>query len=263
VVPAGTSVPSGTLWTGVPARQLRVLSGDELAWLRSSAASYGALARAHGAQGALSAADVEAQDEERALRAELRLKDGEPLPALDADVIEYYKLTAAPADAAGLLRGGPEHDERAEAALREAEEVAADAAENARYAHAARLRRVGAALKALAAARADRPAARAAAVADLASRDPAGAALLRDVIARAGAVAGAGAGAGAGQEKEELLALFARLDPAAAFYAQRSEAADAASAIFTAAAAAAREGGGADLPPPAAAAAAAQQPQLR
>lgn len=235
VVVAGTVVPPGTLWTGAPARQLRALKPEEMSYLRTMATLYGELSQRHYEQERKAPREVEAEEELRLLRRELRLKPAEPVPTVPADVIEYYNLTERNSEV-GLLRGA-ERDDAAEAALREAEEVAADHAENAMYAQAARLRRVGAALKAIAAARPDRPAQRAGTVAELASRDPEGAALLADFVAQAADAAAPGKDAA----KARMLAVIASIDAQASYYADEKEALDAAEKIFAAAVAHAPE----------------------
>jgi gamma-carbonic anhydrase len=232
IVTSNTVVPAGTLWTGSPARQLRALKADEMSYLRSTAVSYATLSQRHYEQSLKTPEELEAELEKKYLRRELRLKEDAPLPELDPDVVQYYKLTAIPDDKAGLLRG-KEYDIQAEFALREAEEVAADAEENAAYDHAARLKRVGATLKAIAAAKADRPAQRAKALAELASRDPEGAALLRDLLARVTEAAAAPSDA-TGSSKARLLDSLMRIDPQANFYSDEKEAKDAAEKIFTA-----------------------------
>jgi carbonic anhydrase/acetyltransferase-like protein (isoleucine patch superfamily) len=47
LVPAGKKLPSRTLWVGSPARQARVLTEQEIAYLAESAAHYVALKDAH------------------------------------------------------------------------------------------------------------------------------------------------------------------------------------------------------------------------
>jgi hypothetical protein len=235
VVVAGTVVPSGTLWTGSPARQLRALKPEEMSYLRTMANVYGGLSQRYFEQEAKGPDALEAEEETMLLRRELRLKPDAEIPQVSDDVVQYYKLTHTSVDA-GLLRGHEFH-KAAESALREAEEVAADAAENAMYAQAARMRRVGATLKAIAATRADRPAQRAKAVAELASRDPEGAALLADFVAR---VSEAGS-PGKEDARAHLLGVIASIDPQAPFYADEKEARDQAEKMFAAAAAHASE----------------------
>lgn len=232
IVTPSTVVPSGTLWTGSPARQLRALKADEMSYLRSTAVSYATLSQRHYDQSLKTPEELEVEEEKRLLRRELKLKDSQPLPELDPDVVAYYKLTSVPSEKAGLLRG-KEYDEQHEFKLREAEEVAADAEENAAYDHAARLRRVGAALKAIAAAKPDRPAVRAKALAELASRDPEGAALLRDLLGRVVDAASPSAVAG-GDAKGRLLDTLMRIDPQASYYSDEKEAKDAAEKVFAA-----------------------------
>jgi len=247
VVLPGTVVPSGTLWTGNPARQLRHLKSEEMSYLRTYAGLCGALSQRHFEQSRLSPEAIEAQEERQALKRERGLKPTDELPALDADVIQYYKLTTKPDDT-GLLRAA-ERDVGAELALREAEEVAADRAENAAHAQAARLKRVGAALKRLAGTRADRPAQAAQVASELAAVDPEGAAMLKELVARVGeAAAAAPAPAGNDDARAALLAAIQRIDPGLGFYGDDKEAKDAAAAIFASVARIAAAGGAAGGP---------------
>ena len=206
VVAAGTAVPSGQLWTGAPARFLRRLEADEMSFLRTSALRTAALAQAHAAQGALSVAEVEAQAAERLTRLEHSIPAEAPLATVDADVVQYYKLTA-PKENSGLLRGA-ELNVAEELRLREAAELAADTAEEEFFNARARLRRIGEAVRTLAETRPDRPAERDGAIAALAARDPEGAAQLRGLLFRA-AAAGPAQPAG---EREDLLRSVAATD---------------------------------------------------
>lgn len=228
VVPAGASVPSGSLWTGSPARQLRRLTADEVAYLRSSANVYSALSARHVEQWKKSPEALEDEAEEQLLKRELGLAPTDKLPVEDADVTEYFKLTHAE-DAAGLFRPH-EYNVAAETAAREAEEVAADAEENARYAHMGRLRRVGSAAKLLAGLRADKPAARDQVLADTAALDPHAAALLKDLVGRIGAAVTAGDAAA----KATLISSLKAIDPAGKTYTADADATAAATAWFDA-----------------------------
>ena len=138
VVAAGTVVPPGTLWTGSPAKQLRSLAPEEMKYMRSMAVEYGNLSQRHWEQGEKSPAEVE----EEAYWAEFRAVKGmapeDPIPSADPDVLKYYELTAPPPDS-GVFRS-KEFNVAAELALREADEVAADAEENEVYARMARVR---------------------------------------------------------------------------------------------------------------------------
>ena len=124
VVGRGVVVPAGALWTGNPGRQLRVLSGDEMSYLRSTALQYAQLGVRHAEAGAFSPAELEAQEEEALYRREHSLPPSEPLPVPDADVLEYYKLTDVDASKAGLFRD-LEYKTAEEVAARLEEEVAA------------------------------------------------------------------------------------------------------------------------------------------
>jgi carbonic anhydrase/acetyltransferase-like protein (isoleucine patch superfamily) len=203
VVAAGVSVPSGQLWTGAPARFLRALEADEMSFLRSAALRTAALAQTHAAQGALSVAAVEAQAEERLVRLENSIPAEAPLAKVDADVVQYYKLTA-PKENSGLLRSA-ELNVAEELRLREEFELAADTAEELYFNEQARLRRIGEAVRLLGETRADQPADAAQVLGELAARDPEGAAQLRTLIARAATAAAPG-------DKEELLRSVAATD---------------------------------------------------
>lgn len=243
VVPSGTIVPSGTLWTGSPARQLRSLRGEEMGFLRSMANVYGSLGLRHGEQGDKSPEALEEEYEAIAERREMRIPDAQPLPKPDPDVRTYLKLTRPEGGAAlaGLLRDA-EFDEARERSLQEAEEVAADAAEEERYAAAAQLRRVGSTLKTIASSRGDRAGNRARALAELEARDPDGAAMARDIISRVGATAAAAGAPGAGSaDRATLTATLARLDPEGPYYSDDKEASAAADAMFNALAAASKD----------------------
>ena len=204
VVAAGASVPSGQLWTGAPARFLRALEADEMSYLRSAALRTAALAQTHAAQGALSVEAVEAQAEERLTRLENSIPAGAPLAKVDADVVQYYRLTA-PKENSGLLRSA-ELNVAEELRLREEFELAADTAEERYFNEQARLRRIGEAVRALGETRADRAADRDLVLSELAARDPEGAAQLRALLARSAAPALAPG------DKEELLRSVAATD---------------------------------------------------
>ena len=138
VVAAGTVVPAGSLWTGAPARQLRVLTPDEMRFVRSLATEYGALGARHAEQDAKSAEEVEQDAAVDEYKFNKRMEPEDAMPAQDPDIKRYYEMTADVGDS-GLLRNA-EFDKVAEKALREAEEDAADKAEEAVYYHAAHLR---------------------------------------------------------------------------------------------------------------------------
>lgn len=208
VVTPGTTVPAGQLWTGVPAKFLRALSADEMSYLRSTAVTSSALGLAHAAQLAKDTPTLEHEQEVRLLKMESGFAPNKEVSTPDADVIEYYKLTSQDAND-GLFRG-KEYDLTSELAQREAEEVAADAAEEAYYAALARQKRVAEALKLVAAA--TRQAAAGKAVADLEARDPEGAAVLRNIVSRVASAAALPAGH---PEKEDVLRAIAQVLPPA------------------------------------------------
>lgn len=200
VVKPGTNIPAGQLWTGAPAAFLRSLSAEEMSYLRSTAGGTAALGMSHAAQGAKNTATLEQEAKIRVLKLEAHVPPTTPISEPDADVVEYYKLTEHNASQ-GLWRD-KEYDLSTEMAAREAEEVAADKAEEAFYAAMARQKRVGEAVRLLAAS--TRPHAATKAVADLEARDPEGAALLRELVGRVGA----------GQDKDAVLRAIAQVVPA-------------------------------------------------
>jgi hypothetical protein len=223
VVVPGTVVPPGTLWTGSPARQLRTLGREEMAFIRSTAVDTANLSQQHFEQQEKSVAEVEKQLDELLWKREHSMKDTDVIPQVAPDVKRYYELTQI-GDNQGLLRSH-EYNVEAEGALREAEEVAADQAENAMYDELARLRKVGSALKQLSEAK---PAGRDGVVAALAATDPQGAAILNDVIDRIGKAADANDAS----SKSQLVAAIQRFDPSI-HHADDKEAAEYANKIFT------------------------------
>lgn len=206
VLPAGAAVPPGQAWSGAPAAYLRALTADEMSFLRSAAGETAELGRAHGAQLAKDTPSLEFEAAVRDLKLEGSFAPDTPVSKPDADIEQYYKLTA-PGEQAGLFRS-VEYDLEAELAAREAAEVAADAAENAKYAALAADARLGEAIRRVSVA-AGAGAARAV-VAELAARDPASAATLRQLSARAAGVVGLPAGHAS---KEGLLREVLALSP--------------------------------------------------
>lgn len=180
VVASGTEVPSGELWTGRPARFLRKLTPEEIAYLQSSATVTSELSQVHFSQSSLSAEEFEFQQQVRLLKLEDGFAPDAPIVEPDEDVVRYYELTkGGPND--GLFRTH-EYDVAAERAIQEAEEVAADAAEEEFYALLAQQRRIGEAFRVLSATRADRPGARENVINELGSRDPQAADFVMDVL---------------------------------------------------------------------------------
>lgn len=139
LVAAGTVIPPGQLWTGSPARFLRSLSSEEMKYVRSLAGEYASLSQRHWEQGQKGPAEVEEEEAWADFKVVNGMAPSDAIPVPDADVVAYYKLTEPQAPDSGLFRESEFHIE-AEGALREADEVAADAEENARYSHAAHLR---------------------------------------------------------------------------------------------------------------------------
>ena len=183
VVQPGTSIPSGQLWTGSPARFLRTLQPDEMSYMRTTALQISELGGRHFLQGSLSVAEVEQQQKERLLRLENSIAADAPLAVVDKDVVEYYKLTS-PKPNSGLLRDD-EIDVATEIKMREAAELAADKAEEEFHANRARLRRVGEAVSLLTEIKSDHADERDRVLKNLESRDPEGAGHLRALLARA------------------------------------------------------------------------------
>jgi hypothetical protein len=179
VVPANAVVPAGQLWTGKPARLLRTLTQDEMAYMRSTALEYGRLSQLHFEQGNKSTAELEAEKELMMYKIEKGMKPEEAIPQTSADVLEYYKLTATKENF-GLFRE-IEFDNAAEAAAAEKEEMRADALETQRYEALARMKRVGAVLLQLTAAR---PGQGHAVLSDLAALDPEGAAMVAEFLSK-------------------------------------------------------------------------------
>ncbi len=210
IVAPGTVIPAGQLWTGVPARHLRALAPAELAYLRSTALAYADLGSAHAAQGAKGADAIDADDELRWAKIEGGYAPNIPVSEEDADVVQYYKLTAKHANP-GLFRD-EETDVATELARREAAEIAADRAEESYHNAVARNKRVAEAMDALAATRADRPEARDAVLAALESRDAEGAGMVAALMERA---AGACAPSAQPLAKEEVLRTIRSLAPSA------------------------------------------------
>lgn len=183
VVQPGTSIPSGQLWTGSPARFLRALQPDEMSYMRTTAVQISELGGRHFDQGALSVSEVEQQQKERLLRLENSIPDDAPLAVVEKDVVEYYKLTS-PKQNSGLLRDD-EIDVAAELKMREAAELAADKAEDKFHADRARLRRVGEAVSLLTEIKTNHAEERDRVIRNLESRDPEGAGYLRSLFVSA------------------------------------------------------------------------------
>lgn len=228
VVAAGTEVPAGALVTGNPARQLRVLSAEEIAYLRSTAALYSNLGLRHQEQSNKSHEQLDDEEEDDLLRVEYGLEPEAPIPTVDPDVVQYYKLSQFNEKRTGLLRE-EDFNQAAELKAREEEELAADAAENAHYAHVARLKRVGASLKALANANVSRADTRDKIFADLDSMDPEGVALLHETVAAIGQAASSGDA----EAKARIIDLLCRVDPEANFYENQDAAEARSNFVFT------------------------------
>jgi hypothetical protein len=188
-VGAGVAVPAGALWAG--GRALRTLSPAELAFLRAAAGATAANGAEHGREGAATPAEVEEQADIRVQKMEGGFAPDTPITEGDPDVTQYYKLKADLAPE-GYLRVG-ETDKAAEKAAREAEEMASDAEEEARFAALARAARLGEAVAALAAIRPDKLEARGQVVAELGRRDPAAVPQLLALMERAAEAAAPGA----------------------------------------------------------------------
>ncbi len=183
VVAPGTRVSAGYLWTGNPARPLRTLTEEEMAYLRSTAAAYSDLGARHGAQDRKTLAEVDADDLEHEFRVASHLSPSAVVEEVDADVQAYYKLSEMPPDR-GIFRATEWDDDEAEK-RREAEEKAADDAEDAYYAQLASLSRADRLIKDLATVPPGRAQERDALLAEALRRDPNAVAYVRDLMQRA------------------------------------------------------------------------------
>lgn len=59
LVPPNTTVPTGEIWAGNPARKLRELDAEEAEFILQSAVNYSALARIHAAENAKTHEEIE------------------------------------------------------------------------------------------------------------------------------------------------------------------------------------------------------------
>lgn len=190
VVPANTTIPAGQLWTGVPARHLRDLSTDEMAYLRSSALHYATLATRHAAECAKTVQEVEYDTYLADWKAWMHMDAKEELPTVDPYMVQYYQLSRGQSVSQdqGLFRE-KEYDD---GALRQAKleaEVQSDLAEDEYYADLASLDRVGAAVAALAGTPVHMTVQRDDILTDLEHTDERAAAFMQDLLARAAAAA--------------------------------------------------------------------------
>lgn len=183
VVEAGTVVPEGELWTGVPARKLRVLSADDKAYMESSAAAASKLSQAHYEQSIKSTAEVEADIAVKEYREEHYMDASEPIPVQEPDVKQYYDLSGSPKDQ-GLFRTTNMNDEACLQAIQD-EQLAADLEEEELLSHQASQERAWAALKELIDVRPDRAFQRDAVLKALDDSDPKAAKFVTGLIARA------------------------------------------------------------------------------
>ncbi|KAL3152929.1 hypothetical protein ABBQ38_012232 [Trebouxia sp. C0009 RCD-2024] len=65
LVPPNTTVPTGEIWAGNPARKLRELDAEEAEFILQSAVNYSALARIHAAENAKTHEEIEADKDAR------------------------------------------------------------------------------------------------------------------------------------------------------------------------------------------------------
>jgi carbonic anhydrase/acetyltransferase-like protein (isoleucine patch superfamily) len=189
VVPPGTRVAAGTLWTGNPASELRKLSQEEMAFLRSEAATNSEVAQMHRHQELVSS-DVPAwedQQHEAEWKEAHYVDPGAELPGVAPDVREYYKLSQ-PAPDTGIFRAQEWEDDEAVKA-RDAAELEADQAEEEYYHALNSLSRVSTAVQELASTRKERADVAQEIAVILGDQDPRGAAYLVDLAQRAAAAA--------------------------------------------------------------------------
>jgi hypothetical protein len=200
VVPRGSDVRDGSLWSGAPAVQLRGTTPLEASHMRTAALLMTRQAVLHAAQALKSPEELEDEYEAHLQRLQDAMDpdpEHDPFAPVDPDVIRYYQLTQHDPEplANGMLLRKREYDNAAEAAAADAEEAAADEAEERRFDSAARARRVGDTLRRLSEANPRQPGVVSRIVSDLRSRDPDGAqwllSLMRDVRTHGAAAAAA------------------------------------------------------------------------
>lgn len=216
VVEEGEVVPSGQVWTGVPAKYLRDLTTDEIAFLRSSAGITGDASMEHFDTSTLSADEAERASELYWLRVrreaavegtnahvnEFDVHYDEEKMA-DDDVIQYYKLTQRHIGS-GLFRDVDYNDAEV-IEQRVQEQIAADDQEVRVLTQRVRGRRVAETIRRLTAVPPRLTERRDEVLDDLASTDPAAARYLGDFMRRLEEADEEGA--------QKLLAEFIQMDP--------------------------------------------------
>jgi len=191
VVPQGTEIPAGQLWTGSPARHLRDLSVDEMAYLRTQALSYGQVASRHADQHAKTLEEVDYDSYLKDWREWNYMAPEDPLPQVAPEMVEYYTLTRAQSMAVdqGIFRTKEYNDDVARQA-QIADEDAADRAEEEYHQNVATLDTVYDGVKQLTETRVSRAVERDAVLAHIASVDVRAAVYLHDLLARVHEAAG-------------------------------------------------------------------------
>ena len=127
----GTAVPAGELWTGSPAAKLRDLTTAEMEFLHSSARTNFDLSQTHFGETTKDVAAIDADLAVKDYRAEHFMEPDEPIPTVDPDVEQYYKLSTDPSDE-GLFRESNMNDNEVYRQLVE-EQTKADLEEDAYY----------------------------------------------------------------------------------------------------------------------------------
>jgi gamma-carbonic anhydrase len=224
-VAPNTVIPSGHLYTGNPARNLRVLSEDEMKYLRSTAVEFASLGARHAKQEAKSVSEVEADYESYLKRKDLGLQYDDVIEEPTADVMKYYELTGSNENN-GILRN-KEFNVAAELAQREADELAADLAENEYYNNLAIHRRVGESLYRISHLKSGQLASGEKIIQDLAAMDPKGASLLLSTLSEVAASTADPAG-----KKAEIVAMLQSYDPTTHHYLSEADAKTGAENIY-------------------------------
>lgn len=208
VVPEGTRVESGQLWTGNPAQHLRNLSVDEMSYLRSMSLSYSQLSQRHRQQQNKTVDEIEYDEFLQEWREWMAMAPEEPLPEVDPAMVQYYTLARAQPTQIdqGLFRQ-QEYDDHELVQRKIAEEQEADKQEEAYYSTLVSLERVYDTVKRLSDTRPDRHHERERILGDLEGRDEQATDFMYDFLQRAKEAA-----SDPGKE-EELLKDLRELDP--------------------------------------------------
>ena len=186
VVPSGTRVESGQLWTGNPARHLRNLSDNEMAFLRTNALRYSQLSQRHREEQNKSVDEIEYDEFLQEWREWMAMSPEEPLPEIDPAMVQYYTLARAQPTQIdqGLFRK-QEYDDKELFQRKIAEEEEADEQEEAFYSTLISLERVYDAVKRLSSTRPDWDHERERILLELADCDEQATDLMNDFLSRA------------------------------------------------------------------------------